>query len=283
MDQLFWAQTIIAFFVGGIAIASLTFMAEKVSSSVSGILLAMPTNMVVGLFFLALVNSPEAVSSNIEGVPLTLAGAILYAVTYLLVATFVFEGRAFSIKIAASCLLGSLLVWFIFPLWLSFIGTPPLWIGLLVFAAFVCATQWLLLRLVKKNHSTENIKLASWKVIIPRSIMAGSVIVVALILSKIAGPFWGVIVASSFPAAYTSTLIIIHLEKGVSRLLEIMKLIPVGTIGQMFYVLVIAFFYPEYGIWLGTLYAYIITAIFYIIMGFTSKKLFTQHEQHPDR
>jgi len=93
------------------------------------------------------------------------------------------------------------------------------------------------------------------------------VVSAAVIISKLLGPFWGVIVGSSFPAAYTSQLLILHLKHGAKNTLQLMRTIPTGTLGQVVYILAVAYFYPIYDIWFGTLYAYSVTLIFYLILA----------------
>jgi len=78
MDPLFWIQTLTAFVVGGLAIASISLIAERVPRAIAGVVISMPSTMVVGLFFIGLVNSPEAVSANMNSVPITLTGAVIY-------------------------------------------------------------------------------------------------------------------------------------------------------------------------------------------------------------
>ncbi len=97
------------------------------------------------------------------------------------------------------------------------------------------------------------------KQIVWRALFSGSVIVAVVLLSKIGGPIFGGI-GAAFPAVYTSTLVITYHARDIEFTKSIAKSLTLsGMITVFIYSVASRYMFSLYGIYLGTLYAYLIS------------------------
>jgi len=266
MDTLFWLQVLIAFSIGGFAVAGLLSLSEKLPSSVSGLVLTIPTNMAIGLFFVGLTSSPEAVAQNTLALPFTLLGAVLYVLAYVCFNLWLTKKIPHRNARIALALLAANLVWFAAPVIIYFSELPPLWIGLSFFITGIVITQYIFNQLAHQRELPNKSIKFSFKSLVIRSLLSGTVIAVAVIISKTMGPFWGVIVGSCYPAAYTAQMLILDLAHGTRKTISILRKLPIGTIGQMFYILCVGYTYARFDLWSATLVSYVAWGIIYPII-----------------
>ena len=98
-----------------------------------------------------------------------------------------------------------------------------------------------------------------------RAIFAGLIITLAVYLAKILGPFWGGIF-SVFPAAYLSTLLILHWKYESDFLFRVWKNAPLGSIIFVVYAISVIYTFPNFGILIGTILSYIISLLAFLII-----------------
>lgn len=100
-----------------------------------------------------------------------------------------------------------------------------------------------------------------------RSLFAGAVIAAAVVVSKYSGPIVGGIF-TAFPAVYVSTFTILYFARGINFSQAFVKpLIISGSINTTVYGVAAYFLYPKYGLYTGTLIAFLISLFcsFYIV------------------
>ena len=98
-----------------------------------------------------------------------------------------------------------------------------------------------------------------------RGIFAGFIISSAVFLTKVLHPFWGG-VFTCFPAVFTTTFIILHWYHGPTMIHKIVKTIPIGSTLYVIFALACIYTFPNYGIILGTISAYLISLIFFLLL-----------------
>lgn len=101
--------------------------------------------------------------------------------------------------------------------------------------------------------------------ILLRIIAGGSVVSLAVLVSQIAGPQISVI-PTSFPAVSSSSLYVLNKNQGMEFSRAFSKTIMMSSMLTVTpYATGVRIFYPIYGIWWGTLLAYLITIPFWAI------------------
>ena len=109
MDRLFIVQLITSFVVGGSFIAFMSFIAEKASERIAGMIISLPATIAISFFFIGWALSPQKVAEIAPVLPVMEGVVMLFAVTYLYLSKIKLKKLA-SITL---CLAGGLFVWFI--------------------------------------------------------------------------------------------------------------------------------------------------------------------------
>ena len=236
---------------------SLSYIAEKVSPKVSGILSGLPVGSAITLVFFAIENGVDYVTKvalyNIHGLFAALAFSIGYYIS-----TF-YKGK-FEIFL-------SLLISFISYLIIAFIlaYVPPH----VFFTPFIVITLMLIASIYfakKENFTIDKSVKTSLSDILFRSILTISIFLIVSSLPKyvssnIAGIF------SSFPTILLPLLLIIHFRHSKLQARTIIKNTPFGLSSVVIYSLVVYFTYEKIGILYGTLTALICSVLYVFIQG----------------
>ena len=92
-----------------------------------------------------------------------------------------------------------------------------------------------------------------------RGFLSGSVIIIAVLGAKFGGPLLGGAFAA-FPAVMLATIIITHMVQGRAFSLAVGKTLMLGgCINVVIYATAVRYFYPLFGLVLGTLLAFLIS------------------------
>lgn len=238
-------------------VLSLSYIAEKVSPKVSGILSGLPVGSSITLLFFAVENGVDYVTKvalyNIHGLFAALAFSIGYYIS-----TF-YKGK-FEIFM-------SLLISFIAYLTIAFILayvpphvilTPLIVITLMLIASIYFAK--------KENFAIDKKVKTSISDIFFRSLLTISIFLVISSLPKyvpsnIAGIF------SSFPTILLPLMLIIHFRHSRLQARTVIKNTPFGLSSVVIYSLVVYFAYAKIGIVFGTIVALIASVLYVVIQG----------------
>lgn len=113
---------------------------------------------------------------------------------------------------------------------------------------------------------------------ITRCLIVGSIMTLIVFLSKTLGSFWGGIF-SVFPAAYTSTLLILHKQYDARFLQRTCRTMPLGSMPIIVYAFLARWTFPVYGFVWGTVLSYIGAAIFFWVLLRCADGLHVRHSQ----
>ncbi len=139
-------------------------------------------------------------------------------------------------------------------------------VSILYMAVAIIPTYLVIIRIPQVTHL--KIFPMNWKHLTARSLLGGTIIALAVFLSKTLGNTWGGLF-STFPAVFTSTLFIYYHLQGKAVLPAIGKsLYFPGSIGFLIYLWIAAITFPRIGIWLGTLSAYLVLIVFLFVWNF---------------
>ena len=238
-------------------VLTLSFVAEKLSPKISGILSGLPLGSSITLIFFAIENGVDYVTKvalyNIHGLFAALAFSIGYYIS-----TF-YKGK-FEIFL-------SLLISFISYLIIAFIlaYVPPH----VFFTPFIVIVLMLIATIYfakKENFSIDKKIKTSINDILFRSILTIFIFLVVSSLPKyvpsnIAGIF------SSFPTVLLPLMLIIHFRHSNLQARTIIKNTPFGLSSVVIYSLIVYFSYSKIGILYGTILALFCSVLYVLIQG----------------
>ena len=244
-------------------VLTLSFVAEKLSPKISGILSGLPLGSSITLIFFAIENGVDYVTKvalyNIHGLFAALAFSIGYYIS-----TF-YKGK-FEIFL-------SLLISFISYLVIAFIlaYVPPH----VFFTPFIVIVLMLIATIYfakKENFSIDKKIKTSVNDILFRSILTIFIFLVVSSLPKyvpsnIAGIF------SSFPTVLLPLMLIIHFRHSNLQARTIIKNTPFGLSSVVIYSLIVYFSYSKIGILYGTILALFCSVLYVLLQGKSLQKL----------
>ena len=257
MNKLFVIQLAISFIVGGCFIALQSFVAERVNKKIAGIIIAFPSTIALGLFFMGWATSPESVAKIIPSTFIPLGLAILFVSIYPYVAEFVAKQVKHKLLQIIISFLVSIGFWFALSVPLVIFEVNNFLIGMLGYVLIVIVAHFILNR--KSYSKPVTLKYTNLQKI-TRAIFVGLIIFTIVLLSKILNPFWGGMF-SMFPAAFGSVIMIIHWHYGIKSLYPIMQNAAIGSLSLVAYTTVVMFAFPAYGFVMGTIVAYLVSLV----------------------
>ncbi|MGD6934445.1 MAG: DUF3147 family protein [Candidatus Bathyarchaeia archaeon] len=248
LDTLLLARLILAFVVGSLWVTATTIIAEKKGPVIGGILGGFPSTAAFSFLFIAINQSTTAAVNATTVFPLAFAVTNAYLLMY---AYFAEKGFKTGLTI-------SLLVWLAASTLIVTSGIEYYAVALVGGAAISAATFYLLAKKLKVPHFVGEKTLYRPSEVVFRGLGAGTIVAVSVLLSQIGGPILGG-VAASFPAVFTSTLLILQHNKGTEFTRSISKpLAYTGILTVIPYSIAVHYLYPNVGILLGTLFSFLL-------------------------
>jgi len=251
IESTFLLQMSLSFVVGSFWVLLTTWLADRFGSKKGGFIGGLPSTAAVSFFFIGLTQSAQTAAEATTVFPMSYAFTGLFLVLYALL-----WRRGF---ISAICV--SIFVWFFLSgcVVLLDVNNYILSVG---FYIFILITAFYLLefRLKLPSIGREDIHYSVLQYI-SRAVFGGFVVALAVFLSRIGGPVFGGIF-SAFPAVFISVLIISYRSRGMEFSRALTKpLLVTGMVSIFVYSVGVRYFYPSFGLWWGTLAAYIFALI----------------------
>lgn len=260
--MMFYVQLVISFLLGGLFIALQSLIAERVHGFWRNVVLTIPSTMALGLFFIGLTKTPQDVSQASLMVPAGLAPDYIFVMVFALLARFNFY----------ISLIGSLLIWAILGFGLILYPPASYLTSIFLYCAPIIAVTYFVVRRIPKTQDLKPLPMTGGNIFI-RALIGGIVISLIVYIAKTFGNAWGGLFAV-FPAAYTATFTIYYHMQGRAVIPTVAKtLFFPGIPGFIIYGWIAASTFPVYGIWLGTLFAYLGTFAWHFFYYLTLKKL----------
>lgn len=255
-------QLLISFLLGGLFIALQSLIAERVHGFWRNVVLTIPSTMALGFFFIGLIKTPQDVVQASLMVPAGLGPDYIFVMFFALLARFNFY----------ISLIGSLLVWAISGFILILYPPASYMLSIFLYCAPIIAITYFVVKKLPQTHDLKSFPMTGRNIFI-RAMIGGSVIFLVVLLAKTLGNIWGGLF-TVFPASYTATFSIYYHMQGKHSIPTVAKtLFFPGIPGFIIYGWIAAETFPLYGIWLGTLFAYLGTFIWYSLYYLTQKKL----------
>jgi len=240
-------QTALSFLIGATTVALATTIAERVGSTLGGVIGGMPSTVVVTLFFIAIMSGEEVAASAAGTIPLVMGFCGVFLVCYVFLSQHV--------KPAIAILL-ALLSWFILS-GLAYLFQPlPFLLSLAIFGILLLVCVWLVQYQLDLPTSQGNHLAITFSQMAGRGALAGIIIASAVLAAKLSGPALGAILAG-FPAIMSTTMWISSRSRGVAYSHALVTpLLYSCMINVTVYALLARYLYPSVGVMWGTLVAY---------------------------
>lgn len=258
MENIFLIKLLLSFIVGGSYIAFTIWVAEKFGSRIGGLLIGLPSTLLVSLIFIAWTQNSQAAVAALPVVPATIAANSLFLVAFIYSYKY---GRAAAFTLAS-------LLWLALSFPLAFFSLKNILISLILATVFFGLAIFWLRRF--PHRKLEQFTLTH-KEFLFRIVFTGSFVTLAVFLGKALGPLWGGVFAS-FPAAFSSSLLLLENKHGIDFTSSVAKTIPYGSMGNVFFAVTFFLTVPKVGIILGTIFAYLVALVFAIVINNTILK-----------
>lgn len=244
-------------------VLTLSFIAEKLSPKISGILSGLPVGSSITLIFFAIENGVDYVTNvalyNIHG----LFAALSFCIGYY-ISTF-YKGK---LEITLS-IVTSFIFYLVIALILSYVPPHIVLTPLIVIILMLMASVYFA---KKENFTIEKQDKISITDLLFRSILTISIFLVVSSLPKYVSPNLAGIF-SAFPSILLPLLLIIHFRHSNLQARTIIKNTPFGLSSVVIYSLVVYFTYEPLGILYGTLIA-LTASVTYIFIQSKILKIF---------
>jgi hypothetical protein len=205
MTGTFTLKLALSFLLGGLWVTAASVAAERLGSKIGGVVGGLPSTAVVAYGFIAWTQGAQAAYAATTVFPLAFAVNAFYLVAYAATSP-----RGLWAGIGAA-----LLTWLAGEALVLWLDTRSLWISIAAWiaalvVAYLALERWLQVR----SHEQVVIRYTTGQML-GRAAFAGGIVALAILGSRVGGPTWGSIFAS-FPALYTSTLILVSRSAGVA-------------------------------------------------------------------
>ncbi|OIP95370.1 hypothetical protein AUK40_06045 [Candidatus Wirthbacteria bacterium CG2_30_54_11] len=246
-----WLNIVCAFGVGGTWIALATLAADRFGARIGGFVGSLPSTAVVAFFFIGLNQSPAQAAEATTVFPLIMGFTGLFLVCFAALAR-----KGFAVGLT-----GALAMWLVLSSLTvilrvnSFAGAVACYLVILVCSHLVMT------RCLHLPSATQRKKEYTVPQILLRGLFGGSIIALAVFMSKTGGPVFGGLFAA-FPAVFTSTLIINYRSQGLDFVRSMTRsMLVTGMITVGIYGMAVRYTYPYYGLIGGTILAYLISMV----------------------
>lgn len=251
LNTLFFLKVVLSFVVGGLFVTACTVAAERFGSAVGGIIGGIPSTVVVTLFFIGLVESPQVAVRATEIVPLIVGYNGLFLVTYA-----AFARRGFNTGLGMA-----FLVWGVLSFITVHVASVEFTVSMVCYLILLVLTYLMFQRLLPVPvFEGSSVSFSALQLFL-RALFSGGIIALAVLLSKVSGPMIGGMF-SVFPAVFTSTLVIAYRTRGIefSRALTKPMMIS-GMINVVVYAVCVRYLYLVVGLGFGTCIAFLVSLL----------------------
>ncbi|MDO8340010.1 MAG: DUF3147 family protein [Candidatus Burarchaeum sp.] len=250
----FSVKLLLGFLVGGIWITLATVISERFGSKIGGLVGNLPSNILVGLFFIGMTQSAEFAAEAAGTVPIGMIMDSIFLFSYVVLV------KKYD-KLAA---LPALAIWFVMAYAIGKVKYFDLfWTTLAYFAVVLALFAYLeygmrIPSMKKKKPAYSASELAI------RGFLAGGLIVAVTIGAALFGPVWGGIF-SVFPVVMLSTMYLLNRAQGPEFAQATGKVMLLGSVNIVVYAFAVIFTYPVYGLVWGTVISYVAAAVFVVL------------------
>jgi hypothetical protein len=238
----FYLKLALSFLVGGAYIAFTIWLSERFGSKIGGIAIGLPSTTLVSFIFIAWTANLQAAVDAVPITPLASGACVLFVAAFV---HFFYLGRKSSLAIA-------LAVWAALTFPFAMMGAGNIFLSLAIAAVFFAVSMRYLGRFQHRKLPPNRLSGGEF---LFRAAFAGAVVATAVFLAHELGPIWGGLFAV-FPAAYSSTLLLLSKKHGLDFTASVARSMPYGSIANVVFEVSFFFLALPLGLWGGIAAAY---------------------------
>ena len=248
MIDTFIIKLVLSFLVGGAWVTIATLIADKYGTKLGGIIIGLPSTLLVSLFFIGWTQSPGVAVEATTIVPIIGAVNTLCLVVYISLVRVNFW----------LALSGAGLFWALCSFSLLILKFNNFYISLMIYIIVVIISYFIIEKGIRvKSESAREIKHAVGTLLF-RGLLSGTIIALAVVMGKIGGPLLGGMFAM-FPAMFLSTVLITYFSQGPLFSSAVMKVALLSAVSVVLYGVLVRSAYIPLGLGWGTLVSIIIS------------------------
>ncbi|MBN1199748.1 MAG: hypothetical protein JXA23_10385 [Bacteroidales bacterium] len=244
---MFYLQVLLSFIIAGSWIALLTILAERFGSKVGGLIVNLPSNIMITLIFITLSHGNGFVQGMLPAIPVGLLIDSVFLAVFILLLRF---------NLIVS-MLGSLGSWIVLAIVADRLQMNILWLNV---AIYVVATLLIFLiveygwKIPAIGKSGKRYSVGQMAV---RAGFAGGIVGGVVLISHFV-PAYLTGIVSTFPAVLFSSMVILARYQGTEFARATGKVMILSTSNILVYTLAVYFTYPLIGIVAGTILSFIL-------------------------
>ena len=243
-------------------VIALTWLAERVSLRIAGIIAGAPQNAVLVYFFVGRdMGIPFAVASVPHGIS-SFTATVAFVLAYYGAAA-----RASRATAPWGCAAGLAAFWLV--AW-ALSAVPFTFVPAALLTACAIALAIWLFRHAGPIPIARPVRYTA-RLLFLRGSAAAATIVFAVTLAEFLGPRWAGLMAG-FPATLLPTLLIIHLTHGRPSALAVLRTFPLGVVSVAIFVAGVGVFFPALGVPAGTAAALAVSILYLSAVGFAGTR-----------
>lgn len=220
--EIFWLRIVLSFIVGGLYIGGLTRLSERVGSKLGGLLLGMPSIVLIGLIFIAWNQNSVALAEATSIMPATIAASSIFLMAFILLYRFGLVKAYFA----------ALAIWFALNLPLVLFKVTHIGIAIIIAVLLLSISTTFF---HKQQHRTLPPFKLSRQAFLFRIAFSGALVALAVFISRFLGPIWGGLFAS-FPAAFSATVLILARTHGLEFTAAVSRTMVSGNLVNIIFV-----------------------------------------------
>ncbi len=242
---MFYLQVLLSFVLAGSLIAILTLLAERFGSKIGGLIINLPSNILITLIFISLTQGIGFVKEMTPAIPVGMMIDSIFLVVFILLLRYnLFAG-----------ILGSLGTWLVLAALADSVHMETLWINVVVYfgvtiLAFLFVEYgW---KIPSMGKSNKRYTLGQMAV---RAAFAGGIVGGVVLISRFV-PAYLTGIVSTFPAVLFSSMVILAVNQGKAFAQATGKIMILSATNIVIYALGVYYTYPVMGIALGTIISF---------------------------
>lgn len=248
MIDTFIIKLALSFIVGGVWVTIATLIADKYGTKLGGIIIGLPSTLLVSLFFIGWTQSPGVAVEATTIVPIIGAVNALFLVAYIALVRVNFW-------IALS---GSALFWVLCSFSLLVFKFSNFYLSLMIYVIVVFISYFIIEKGIRVKSKSAREITHNVGTLLFRGLLSGTIIALAVAMGKIGGPLLGGMFAM-FPAMFLSTVLITYFSQGPLFSSAVMKVALFSAVSVVLYGVLVRSTYIPLGLGWGTLVSIIIS------------------------
>jgi len=253
---MFYLQVLLSFLIAGSWIAVLTLLAERFGSRVGGLIVNLPSNIMITLIFISLTQGIGFVQKMTPAIPVGMMIDSIFLVVFVLLLRY---------NLLVS-ILGSLSSWLLLAVLANRFHWESLWINIAnyfivtIIAYLFIEFGWKIPERAKsrKRYTPGQLTI--------RTAFAGGIVGSVVLVSHFV-PAYLTGIVSTFPAVLFSSMVILAVNQGREFAQATGKVMILSSSNIVIYVMGVYFTYPMMGIVAGTIVSFILAFLWVLLLS----------------